>query len=113
MAGLEEYCRPDAMRSFPPQHTNKPLLRNQKPSSQLMRGPIRTSGARHIRNLWQEAVRAGSAFLSGYWEMCMNMQIPGTLKCQDTAKAPRCFGERRIPFQFVDLTRKGLSKGES
>ena len=42
----------------------------------------------------------------------MNIQIFGTLKCQYTNKAQRYFRERRIPFQFVDLTRKGLSKGE-
>lgn len=42
----------------------------------------------------------------------MNIQIFGTLKCRDTKKAQRYFRERRIPFQFVDLTRKGLSKGE-
>jgi arsenate reductase len=42
----------------------------------------------------------------------MNIQIFGTLKCQDTKKAQRYFKERRIPFQFVDITRKGLSKGE-
>ena len=42
----------------------------------------------------------------------MNIQIFGTLKCRDTKKAQRYFRERRIPFQFVDLTRKGLSRGE-
>ncbi|TCL72432.1 arsenate reductase-like glutaredoxin family protein [Hydrogenispora ethanolica] len=42
----------------------------------------------------------------------MNIQIFGVLKCQDTRKAERYFKERRIPYQFVDLTRKGLSKGE-
>jgi arsenate reductase (glutaredoxin) len=42
----------------------------------------------------------------------MNIQIFGTLKCQETKKAQRYFKERRIPFQFVDVTRKGLSKGE-
>jgi arsenate reductase (glutaredoxin) len=42
----------------------------------------------------------------------MNIQIFGKLKCQDTKKAQRFFKERRIPFQFVDLTQKGLSKGE-
>jgi hypothetical protein len=26
---LEEYCWPDAIRSFPPQYTKKPLLRGQ------------------------------------------------------------------------------------
>ncbi len=42
----------------------------------------------------------------------MNIQIFGTLKCRDTRKAQRYFKERRIPFQFVDITEKGLSKGE-
>lgn len=42
----------------------------------------------------------------------MNIQIFGTAKCQDTRKAQRYFKERRVPFQFVDLTQKGLSKGE-
>ncbi len=42
----------------------------------------------------------------------MNIQIFGKLKCQDTKKAQRYFKERRIPFQFVDLTLKGLSPGE-
>jgi arsenate reductase-like glutaredoxin family protein len=42
----------------------------------------------------------------------LNIQIFGTLKCRDTRKAQRYFKERRIPFQFVDITEKGLSKGE-
>ena len=42
----------------------------------------------------------------------MNIQIFGTLKCRDTRKAQRYFKERRIPFQFVDITEKGLSRGE-
>lgn len=42
----------------------------------------------------------------------MNVQIFGTMKCQDTRKAQRYFKERRIPFHFVDITQKGLSKGE-
>jgi len=42
----------------------------------------------------------------------VNIQIFGTLKCQDTRKAQRYFKERRIPYQFVDITQKGLSKGE-
>lgn len=42
----------------------------------------------------------------------MNIQIFGTLKCQDTRKAQRYFKERRIPYQFIDITQKGLSKGE-
>lgn len=42
----------------------------------------------------------------------MNIQIFGTKKCQDTRKAERYFKERKIPFQFIDLTVRGLSKGE-
>ncbi len=42
----------------------------------------------------------------------MNIQIFGTPKCQDTRKAQRFFKERGIHFQYIDLTVKGLSKGE-
>lgn len=42
----------------------------------------------------------------------MNIQIFGTKKCQDTRKAERYFKERGIPFHYVDLTVRGLSKGE-
>lgn len=42
----------------------------------------------------------------------MNIQIFGTKKCQDTRKAERYFKERAIKFQLIDLTQKGLSKGE-
>jgi arsenate reductase len=42
----------------------------------------------------------------------MNIQIIGTKKCKNTQKAERYFKERRIPFQFRDLTEKGLAKGE-
>jgi arsenate reductase len=42
----------------------------------------------------------------------MNIQIFGTNKCQDTRKAERYFKERKISYQFIDLTIKGLSKGE-
>lgn len=42
----------------------------------------------------------------------MNIQIFGIRKCFDTKKAERFFKERRIKYQFVDLTIKGLSKGE-
>ena len=42
----------------------------------------------------------------------MNIQIFGTKKCFDTKKAQRYFKERGIKFQFIDLTEKGLSKGE-
>jgi arsenate reductase (glutaredoxin) len=42
----------------------------------------------------------------------MNIQIFGIKRCFDTKKAERYFKERRIPYQFIDLTIKGLSKGE-
>ena len=42
----------------------------------------------------------------------MNIQIFGVKKCADTRKAQRFFKERGIRFQFVDLTEKGLAKGE-
>lgn len=42
----------------------------------------------------------------------MNIQIFGTKKCNDTKKAQRFFKERGIPFQFIDLKEKGMSKGE-
>lgn len=42
----------------------------------------------------------------------MNIQIFGIKKCFDTKKAERYFKERRIKYQFIDLTEKGLSKGE-
>lgn len=42
----------------------------------------------------------------------MNIQIFGKSKCFDTKKAQRYFKERGIPFQFIDMTQKGMSKGE-
>ena len=42
----------------------------------------------------------------------MNIQIYGTAKCFDTKKAQRYFKERKIKFQFVDLAKFGMSKGE-
>lgn len=42
----------------------------------------------------------------------MNVQIFGKNKCFDTKKAQRYFKERGIPFQFIDMTQKGMSKGE-
>lgn len=42
----------------------------------------------------------------------MNIQLFGVKKCFDTKKAERYFKERKIKYQFVDLTIKGLSKGE-
>jgi arsenate reductase (glutaredoxin) len=40
------------------------------------------------------------------------IQIFGTKKCNNTAKAIRFFKERNIKFHFVDLSEKGLSRGE-
>lgn len=42
----------------------------------------------------------------------MNIQIVGTKKCSDTRKAERYFKERGISYHFVDLSIRGLSKGE-
>jgi len=42
----------------------------------------------------------------------MNIQIFGLKRCFDTKKAERYFKERRINYQFIDLSMKGLSKGE-
>lgn len=42
----------------------------------------------------------------------MNIQVFGVKKCADTRKAQRFFKERGIRVQFVDLSEKGLSKGE-
>ena len=40
------------------------------------------------------------------------IQIFGTKKCKETAKAVRFFKERNIKIHFVDLAEKGISKGE-
>jgi len=42
----------------------------------------------------------------------MNIQIFGTKKCFETKKAERYFKERNIKYQLIDLSIKGLSKGE-
>ncbi|HPR38759.1 MAG TPA: arsenate reductase family protein [Spirochaetota bacterium] len=40
------------------------------------------------------------------------IQIFGTKKCKDTAKAQRFFKERGVKTQVIDLGEKGMSKGE-
>lgn len=40
------------------------------------------------------------------------IQIFGTTKNFDTKKAQMWFKERRIPFQFIDLKKKEMSRGE-
>lgn len=40
------------------------------------------------------------------------IQIIGTKKCKETAKAIRACKERTIAFQFVDLAERELSSGE-
>ncbi|MBN2440190.1 MAG: arsenate reductase family protein [Spirochaetales bacterium] len=40
------------------------------------------------------------------------IQIFGLKKCHNTQKAERFFKERRVPFQFINLAEKGMSKGE-
>lgn len=42
----------------------------------------------------------------------MNIQIFGKSKCFDTKKAERYFKERRIRYQYIDLPRYGMSRGE-
>lgn len=42
----------------------------------------------------------------------MNIQIFGSKKCFDTQKAERYFKERKTQYQYVDILRFGLSKGE-
>ncbi|HAU84717.1 MAG TPA: ArsC family transcriptional regulator [Lachnospiraceae bacterium] len=42
----------------------------------------------------------------------MNIQIFGKPKCFDTKKAERYFKERGIKFQSINMTEKGMSKGE-
>ncbi|MCX8130578.1 MAG: ArsC family transcriptional regulator [Clostridia bacterium] len=42
----------------------------------------------------------------------MNIQIFGAKKCFDTQKAERYFKERKIKYQYVDIHKYGLSKGE-
>jgi len=42
----------------------------------------------------------------------MNIQIFGKAKCFETKKAERYFKERRIKYQFIDIAKFGLSKGE-
>ena len=42
----------------------------------------------------------------------MNIQIFGKSKCFDTKKAERWFKERRIKYQYIDLVKYGISRGE-
>lgn len=42
----------------------------------------------------------------------MNIQIFGRSKCFDTKKAERWFKERRIKYQYIDLTKYGMSGKE-
>lgn len=42
----------------------------------------------------------------------VNIQIFGKSKCFDTKKAERYFKERRIKYQFVDVVKFGMSRGE-
>lgn len=42
----------------------------------------------------------------------MNIQIFGSKKCFDTQKTERYFKERKVNYQYVDILKYGLSKGE-
>lgn len=52
----------------------------------------------------------GIPTLTGYYEM--NIQIFGKSKCFDTKKAERWFKERRIKYQYIDILKYGMSRGE-
>lgn len=42
----------------------------------------------------------------------MNIQIYGKPKCFESKKAERYFKERRIKYQYIDLSRQTMSPGE-
>lgn len=42
----------------------------------------------------------------------MNIQIFGKSKCFDTKKAERYFKERGVKYQYIDMQKYGMSKGE-
>ncbi len=42
----------------------------------------------------------------------MNIQIWGKSKCFDSKKAERWFKERRIKYQYIDVLKYGMSRGE-
>lgn len=42
----------------------------------------------------------------------MNIQIFGRSKCFDTKKAERYFKERRIKYQYIDIDKYPMSRGE-
>lgn len=42
----------------------------------------------------------------------MNIQIFGKSKCFETKKAERYFKERNIKYQFIDILKYSMSKGE-
>ena len=42
----------------------------------------------------------------------MNIQIFGKSKCFDTKKAQRYFKERNTKVQYIDLSKKAMSRGE-
>lgn len=42
----------------------------------------------------------------------MNIQIWGHAKSFDTKKAERYFKERRIKYQYIDIRKFGISRGE-
>ncbi|MFA9375112.1 MAG: arsenate reductase family protein [Lachnotalea sp.] len=42
----------------------------------------------------------------------MNIQIFGKSKCFETKKAERYFKERGMKYQSIDMSQKGMSKGE-
>ena len=58
----------------------------------------------------RRAINRGIPTLTGLYEM--NIQIFGKSKCFDTKKAERWFKERRIKYQYIDILKYGMSRGE-
>jgi arsenate reductase len=59
-----------------------------------------------------EALRAPLAAGRKNRYAALMIQIFGSQKNRDTRKAIRFFKERRVPFQFIDLAEKPMSRGE-
>ena len=64
------------------------------------------------RDILVAAVWKGGASVSNGRRSALNIQIWGKNKCFDTKKAQRWFQERRISFQYIDVKKYGMSRGE-
>lgn len=59
-----------------------------------------------------KTTRRSPMILPAHFRDIMNIQIYGKAKCFDTKKAERYFKERRIKYQFIDVIKYGMSRGE-